>query len=271
VRSGPLAPYAAHLRVYEPLAAFPAEEREHWVRYASRARRRARAGAVAAQEREALLSVVGTPPLVAPPWESAEAFLLADGDGVSVCPWQTRLRCWEALDEMRAGWPDSLVEAVLPAVVVAEAADDHRRWRQEHPDARSHIRTARWYVPVEWFTAVEPEERRLSLAAPRELVYRTSMGKARRRVARALRTSRRSLEDSVVTDSIEDLARWFEEFDYGGLVHLLPDEDLQEDRSAADVADALDALVAGDAGRANAAYRRLVDRWQRVQALEHAN
>jgi hypothetical protein len=148
---------------------------------------------------------------------------------VTVCPWQTRLRCWEALDDVRADLPATLVDAVLPQVVVDETLDDYRRWRLDNPDARTHIRTARWYVPVEWFAAVAHDERRLSLAAPRELVYRTGMGQARRRVARALRTTRRMLDDAVVTSSVEDLARWLEEFhprsvvelDYGGLVHLL--------------------------------------------------
>jgi hypothetical protein len=223
--------------------------------------------------------VVGTPPLAAPPRESDEAFLLADGDTVTVCPWQLRLRCWEALDDVRAALPERLLDAFLPRVVVDEVASDHRRWRQRHPDTRTHIRTARWYVPVEWFTAVSADERRLSLADPRELVYRTSMGRARRRVARALRTMRRSVDDAVVTESVEDLGRWLEEFhprsvveiDYGGLVHLLGDADLHADTSPTDVSRALDALAAGNAAEANAAYRRLVDRWQRVQALEHAN
>ena len=32
-------PYTSYLRVYEPLAAFPESERDHWTRYARRAER----------------------------------------------------------------------------------------------------------------------------------------------------------------------------------------------------------------------------------------
>jgi len=279
VPAGTRAPYAAHLRVYEPLAAFGPAERSHWTGYAAAATAPARAGAVAAEERQALRSVVGTPPLVAPPRESGEAYLIAQGERVLVCPWQTRLRCWLALEEARTALPAPLVETVFPRAVVDEVVEDSRRWRRAHPEARAAIRTARWCVPVEWFAAVAPEDRRLSLTAPRELVYRTGMAPARSRVARALRTLRRSVSDTVITAAVEDLGRWLESFhprsvvelDYGGLVRLLQDEELRTDTSPADVAAALAALASGDDAAAAAAYRRLVERWQRVQALEHAN
>jgi hypothetical protein len=80
-------------------------------------------------------------------------------------------------------------------------------------------------------------------------------------------------------EELEGLGQWLEEFhprswlelDYGGLVHLLTDDDLRADESARDVAAALSALAAGDEDLASAAYEALVDRWATVRALEHAN
>ena len=79
--------------------------------------------------------------------------------------------------------------------------------------------------------------------------------------------------------SVEDVARWLEEFhprsivelDYGGLVELLDDDALADDRSAEDVSVGLAALDAGDEEAAVAAYRRIVDRWRPIQELEHAS
>jgi hypothetical protein len=103
------------------------------------------------------------------------------------------------------------------------------------------------------------------------------MSRARRRTARALSVLRR-LEDGSAAAGVEDLGRWLEEFhprslvelDYGGLVHLLDDEALAEDASAADVAEALAALAQGDSERAGSAYARVTARMGRMQAVERA-
>jgi hypothetical protein len=269
-------PYSAHLRVYEPLAAFPAGERARWEAYAARS---ARTDVLEAEVRTGLRTVVGRAPVVVPALESGEAFVLDSPQGLVVCPWQTRLRTWEAVDEVISGLPDLLVEVFLPPGLAADVAERHRRWRLTHPDARCHIRTARWYVPIEWFAVVGPAERELRLDGERCMTYRTGMGPARRRAARALRAMRRALGSGEVVAGVEDLARWLEEFhprsvvelDYGGLVELLPDDELEADSSVQDVAEGLAALDRGDEEAAVAAYRQIVDRWRPIQALEHAN
>ena len=102
------------------------------------------------------------------------------------------------------------------------------------------------------------------------------MSRARRRTARALAVLRRTVDDGAVTQGVEELARWLEEFhprsvvelDYGGLVHLLDDAELQQDDSARDVADALAALAAEEPARAAAAYGRVAARMKALQAVE---
>ena len=76
-----------------------------------------------------------------------------------------------------------------------------------------------------------------------------------------------------------DVGRWLEEFhprslvelDYGGLVHALPAGELEDDHSAADVAEGIDALRRGDGAAAGEAYARLVERWRSVRDRRSAN
>lgn len=278
VVSSVIVPYASYLRVYEPLAAFPEPERGHWARYAERGR------TPGAQDelRRALADLVPTPPVAVPVHESADAFV-AEVDGVvCVCPWRTRLRGWQALEELAGQFPEPVLDALLPPVVRRQAAADYERWRERNPDARPWILTAVWHVPVSWFTVFSDEEREYvpaeSGAAP-VLRYRTPMVQARRRLARALRTLRDHIDGGPLIEGLVEVGRWLEEFhprslvelDYGGLVHALPQARLEEDRSAADVAEGIAALRAGDGAGAARAYERFTERWRAVRERRLAN
>lgn len=218
-----------------------------------------------------------------PAHESADAFV-AEVDGVvCVCPWRTRLRGWLALDGLVDMFPGPVLDAVLPPVVRGQAVADHERWSERNPDARPWIRTAVWQVPVRWFVLVADEEREYRPAGedgePAVLRYRTPMVQARRRLARALKTLRETMDEGPLTEGLVDVGRWLEEFhpralvelDYGGLVHALPSKQLAEDRSAADVAESIAALRAGDGEGASEAYSRLSERWRSVRDRQFAN
>ncbi|MFE0422297.1 hypothetical protein [Streptomyces sp. NPDC058953] len=308
--SSVIVPYAAYLRVYEPLAAFPEPERSHWARYA------ARGEPPTAQDelRRSLVDLTPVPPVPVPVHESGDAFV-TELDGVTlVCPWRTRLRGWLALAEAPDRFPAALLDAAVPPVVRAQAAADWARWQERNPDARPWIRTAVWQVPVRWFTLFDDEERRYDpgdgaadgggtdlggtdvgdtgggpgdpgvdrgaggKAAP-TLTYRTPMVQARRRTARALRTLRDSQDAGNLTAGLVDVGKWLEEFhprslvelDYGGLTHALTPAALAEDHSAADLAAGIAALKAGDDAGAQTAYGRLADRWGAVRGLQFAN
>ncbi|MGW7384108.1 hypothetical protein [Streptomyces sp. NPDC054794] len=276
--SSVIVPYATYLRVYEPLAAFPESERGHWARYA----RRPEHPSYQDELRRSLADLLPTPPVVVPVQESADAFVL-DVDGVvCVCPWRTRLRGWQALGGLADELPPPVLDAVLPPVVRRQAGQDYERWLARNPDARPWIRTATWQVPLNWFVLVSDEEREYAKGSAEEaplLRYRTPMVQARRRVARALRTLRDSIEEGPLIDGLVDVGRWLEEFhprslvelDYGGLVHVVPADELEGDHSAADVAEGIDALRRGDGLAAGAAYGRLVDRWRTVRDRRSAN
>lgn len=276
--SSVVVPYAAYLRVYEPLGAFPESERAHWARYARRPDR----PSYQDELRRSLADLVATPPVAVPVHESGDAFVLeVDGD-VRVCPWRTRLRGWQALDGLAEELPPPVLDAVLPPVVRRQAAQDYERWLARNPDARPWIRTATWQVPLNWFVLVSDDERRYDKGTadvPPVLRYRTPMVQARRRVARALRTLRDTVEEGPLVDGVLDVGRWLEEFhprslvelDYGGLVHVLPAGELEDDHSAADVAAGIEALRRGDGVAAGEAYGRLVERWRAVRDLRSAN
>ncbi|NHC47286.1 hypothetical protein [Motilibacter aurantiacus] len=243
-------PRTAALRVYEPLAGFPEPERSRWAAYADRSPA-ARAAASADGRHLRLAGLAATPPVVVPPRESDEAHVLVRSGVVHVCPEQPRLRAWEALADLRAEYPQRLVDAFVPPVVLEQAERDHARWRTGHPDVRPHVRTAGWQVPLAWLVLLADAERELSLGAARYLRYRTPMSAARRAAARALRTLRLTPDevwatalrgdvgdgggdeapgpagpdgpegpggplalppDADLLDEVEDVARWLEEF-----------------------------------------------------------
>ncbi|MEV6836706.1 hypothetical protein AB0N17_19705 [Streptomyces sp. NPDC051133] len=276
--SSVVVPYAAYLRVYEPLAAFPEPERSHWARYARRPDR----PTYQDELRRSLADLLPTPPVAVPVHESSDAFVLEVDGVVCVCPWRTRLRGWQALGELAGELPPPVLDAVLPPLVRDQAAQDYERWLARNPDARPWIRTATWQVPLNWFVLVSDEERRYekgTAEVPPLLRYRTPMVQARRRVARALRTLKDAVEEGPLIDGLVDVGRWLEEFhprslvelDYGGLVHVLPAGELEGDHSAADVAAGVEALRRGDGAAAGEAYGRLVERWRAVRDRRSAN
>lgn len=285
MRTSVVTPYAAYLRVYEPLSAFAEPERRHWAAYIDAGETLDPATGMIDERRRALVGLTATPPVLVPPHESRDAFVLRLDDAALVCPLETRLRAWLALEEAAASLPSTLAEAVAAPVIVEQAFADFDRWQRENGRDRSpHILTNAWFVPLRWFIPFVQDERVIRVGGarseePRSLYFRTPMVEARRRVARALRVLERTIEDGPVVQGVIDLGRWLEAFhphswvelDYGGLVHLMDDARLAADCSAADTAEAVSALGADDAEAAVAAYTRLLARWRELHALSQAS
>jgi hypothetical protein len=249
-------PCAAYLRVYEPLSAFPPEEQAHWRAYATSPARRRRAVALEAEHAEAIRRIIALPPIVAPVQESPHAYVRW-ADGVTyVCPWQTRLRSWQALAQLRSTAGPLLADAFAPRQA-EQAAQEHARWERKGVTPRICIQSSTWSVPWSWFVTFSPTERWLVLSsvgerdvtgpatasATRTLIYATAMAQARKRVARALATvrraatpkpSRRADREAAEPDQgaptaaamlrastkLEEIGRWLEEFHPHSLVEL---------------------------------------------------
>ncbi len=198
-------PYAAYLRVYEPLSAFGEADRERWAEYASSPDRPRRARALEAEQAEALGRLIALPPIAAPLRESEHAYVRW-ADGVTyICPWQSRLRSWLALTRLRVTSAPLLSAAFAPGDM-QRACRDFARWQGQVSSLRVFIQACTWSVPTVWFAPFAPEERWLVLgsatepeargpataSATRTLIYATAMPQARRRVARALAAGRRA-------------------------------------------------------------------------------
>lgn len=286
--------YAAHLRIYEPLAALPEAERSRWQDYVSKGDVPSRPVQMAWEHEVSLAAVLAVPPRLELGMGKEHAYVRHLDGMTYVCPWRLQLRAWDALEDFRSQLPDELNDAFFPASLATASELARETWLASNPDIRPGILTSTWQVPVPWFTLFEAEERRLVLGErraggvantkgpaglDRALVYLTAMSRARRRVARALHVVRKVFDEGPATQAIEDIGRWLEEFhphslvelDYGGLVHLLDDETLSADVSVAEVAESLERLSAGDVQAAGQCYERVVARWRSIGALEHAN
>jgi hypothetical protein len=252
-------PYAAYLRVYEPLSAFSDAEGRYWAEYAASAQRPRRAAALDAEQAEALGRLIATPPIAAPQRESGHAYVRW-ADGITyICPWQTRLRSWLELARLR-----TTARPLLATAFAAGQADDALRdfacWQGQSSSLRVFVQSCTWAVPPGWFVPFAPEERWLVLggasetdgggpataAATRTLIYATAMSQARRRIARALNALRRTSGDALTsppgaagggedtpesggrdgpgpwqaTVEIAQVGRWLEEFHPHSVVEL---------------------------------------------------
>ena len=287
------APYLAYLRVYEPLSAFPAADRAEWESWLART---PEPPTLAQEQALSLRGLVAVPPIAVPENEERVAYVLRNDDADTgagaaaplLCPWQSRLRSWLALTELRAVQGDGGVRLFWPQAVLDRADSEYDRWWAEDPEALPHILTSSWQIPIRWLVlfgledGVVAEEGRL-------LHFRTPMSQARRRGARALRVLKRSLGAGPLVEAVETLGMWLEEFhpssvvelDYGGLMGLLAaqgalgaeerHDGVVMDCSVRYVADGLAALAQGDETGVTAAYLRYRAKWDAVRLLARAN
>jgi hypothetical protein len=275
--------FASYLRVYEPLTAFDRDRQVFWRRYAKEGRA---LGPVEgpARQRTAVLEALGAGWTRLP--DLPDEAYVTEVDGILlVCPWNLRLRVAEAALNARDGVPSVLADAFVPPVLAGQAKAIVEDWRSgakvlEHGVPRVHEQVATWGVPLRWFVFVDLDERELVMTDDnRSLRYRTKMSEARRRAHKGVSVLRKSLGDAPITEAVEEGARWLEEFhprsivelDYGGLVNLLPGDELAQDDSPGLVAAGITALSRGDAETATDAYEKLVARWRAVQLLERCN
>jgi hypothetical protein len=159
-------PYAAYLRVYQPISAYPPRTRAYWLAYARSPHRPRRVHAVSAEHTESLRRAVATPARVAPSEESTHAYVRTWRSRIYVCPWQTRLRSWIAFRDFRKATPRGLLSAFLPSNSAAEAHAGLDDWAAQGEPSATQIVTSRWGIPVAWFTLFTDEERSLSLPEP---------------------------------------------------------------------------------------------------------
>ncbi|MBP1631903.1 MAG: hypothetical protein H6Q11_191 [Acidobacteria bacterium] len=209
-----------------------------------------------------------------------DAFVIEQRGRRLVCPRHPRLRMLEGLLAFRHAYPPGIGESLVPETLARRAAAELAVLQADRPEARSHILTSPFHVPLRWFAAFEGKEREL-LRGPGGpgIRYRTSRRSALHRLQRAARVLEAAgFEDDTVA-LVQDLADWLQPFppeslvelDYGGAAGLFAEDELADDESAADLAASLAALQRGDLEEAGDYYTVVAARWARAQALSFAN
>ena len=202
------------------------------------------------------------------------------GEDLLICPWRTRLRMLAGLLAFRNSIPEEVADAFVPETEARRAAHELAVLGEEHPEVRSHILHANWHVPLRWFAAFEDSDRILTEDKDGlRIRYETRLVDARSRLQRALSVLENTWVDDAVTSAVRVLAEWLDEFgdvglvelDYGSVARTFGDDELVEDRSAAEVAACIDALESGDVLRAGRRFSGLTDRWTQVRAQEVVN
>ncbi|MFC5180635.1 hypothetical protein EBO15_02535 [Actinomadura harenae] len=156
-------PYAAYLRVYEPVTAYPEPARTLWTAYAESRRRPRRVHALEVEHRRAARRLAGYPPEVAPRLECQDAYVRRTDDMIYICPWETRLRSWLAFERFREETSSAVASAFVPPDETERAERAFAHWRDGDRPLRPHILTATWHVPLAWFVPFDRAERCLLL------------------------------------------------------------------------------------------------------------
>jgi hypothetical protein len=209
-----------------------------------------------------------------------DAFVVEREGRRYVCPRYPRLRMLEGLLAFRNSYPGAAASVLVPPALAERAAGELDRIQRGDSSVRSHILTSPFHVPLRWFAAFEASERELS-DGPRGVTihYWTKVGKARRRLQRAIDVLEEADFDDAVVEEVQDLIRWLRPFprqsllqlDYGDVADLFDETELALDESAADVAASLDALERGDFEASGVHYGRVAARWAHAQSLVFAN
>jgi hypothetical protein len=264
----------AYLRVYQPLDAFPHDERVRWERYIITGTREP-----AARPRYLQRATTGRLGLMAPA-DGDHAEVRIEGGEYFVCPWRTRLRVLASLLSFREVSPLELSEEFVPEAEARRAEAELAKIRRGDPQAVSFIQQSPWHVPIRWFTLFVDEERTLTDEPEMgfRLRYLTRAGTAMGRARHAMPPLRRADLDAVA-DMLAELNEWLSAFDlralleldYGTLSDLFSWNELEEDHSARDIQDALEALSKGEFPRSADLYQGVLGRWAEVRSREQLN
>jgi len=216
-------------------------------------------------------------------WEESmrdDAFVIQFDGRRFVCPRNARLRLLEGLLAFHHAYQGPTASLLVPEAAVERAARELRRIQNRSPNARSHILTSPFAVPLRWFAAFDPTERILADEGGSTTIrYRTRVRDAVRRLRRAVEVLDGAGFDESVVDQVSELLAWVDgfpgdavlELDYGGAAGLFSSAELAIDESAADVAASLGALEEEDFDGAGEHYADAASRWAHAQSLAYVN
>jgi hypothetical protein len=264
---------SAYLRVFQSLERFERDEQLHWERYLvqrSRPSGRPRYADRVTGEGVGLLAPAGG--------EEAEVRVI---DGRTfISPHRLRLRVLEAITGPAGSEPVELWDMIVPKKEARRARRQLARHRRRDPHVRAFVHQSPWHVPIRWFALFRDDERRLGEDEQDllRLRYRTTTRRAMRRAEDAIPVLRRS-DLGPIGELLLDLHQWMAgfdgrsllELDYGELCDFMTWDELDDDHSAADLREALDALERQEFGRSADVYQGVLSRWAEVRSREIMN
>jgi hypothetical protein len=264
---------SAILRVFQPLDGFERVEQLHWERYLLHGRRPH--GLPRFAERE---TGAGVGLLAPSEGEHAEVLVV---DGVTyLSPDRMRLRVLEAVAAFREDEPFETWDRFVSKKTARTARRQLARHRRRDPQAVTFVQQSPWHVPIRWFALFREGERDLreDEGGRLRLRYRTTARRAMRRAENAIPILRRS-DLGPIGELLLDLHQWIAVFDphslvrldYGDLCDAMTWDELDDDRSVADVQAALDALSTHEYRQAAEVYQHVLGRWDEIRSRELLN
>lgn len=283
-------PFSSTLRVYEPLDAFPAEQRPALKEAGARAASRA-----AVENAELLASLgritrsggdpfpTGRTDLVrittAPAMEGGadDGAAASDEPALLYCPSQLVLRAGLAANALMEGIHGPLAELLIP-----EEQRDRHQERIDQVKARDgsirvHTRASTWGIPFSWFSLfMESDRKDVVEAAGRILTVRiwAPITEALERARYAVANLALAAPDLDMLDDLAQLTEWLELFHVNSMVELdygAVADKVYPDESPMDIRLGIECLAEGDMTGAAAAYRRLASRWIPIRQLARAS
>jgi hypothetical protein len=298
-------PFSSTLRVYEPLDAFPEDQREA-IRSAG-----ARTASRAAVENAELLASLGritraggdpfptgrtdlvrvtTAPGVPGPALPADAPATGTSDGgadanpgagsdpvLLYCPSQLVLRAGLAANALMEGIHGPLAEMLIPE----EQRDKHQERidlvKARDGSIRVHTRASTWGIPFSWFSLfAESDHKDVVESGGRILTVRvwTPITEAMERARYAVANLALAAPDLDMLDDLAQLTEWLELFHVNSMVELdygAVADKVYPDESPMDIRLGIECLAEGDMTGAAAAYRRLASRWIPIRQLARAS
>lgn len=284
-------PFSSTLRVYEPLEAFPEEQRPAIKAAGERAVSRA-----AVENAELLASLGRITRSGGDPFPTGRTDLVrvttapepedgADDDGADAgtgpallyCPSQLVLRAGLAANALMEGIHGPLAELLIPE----EQRDRHQERidlvKARDGSIRVHTRASTWGIPFSWFSLfMESDRKDVVEAGGRILTVRVwaSITDALERARYAVANLALAAPDLDMLDDLAQLTEWLELFHVDSMVELdygAVADKVYPDESPMDIRLGIECLAEGDMTGAAAAYRRLASRWIPIRQLARAS
>ncbi|HEU4668813.1 MAG TPA: hypothetical protein VFS79_14250 [Arthrobacter sp.] len=286
-------PFSSTLRVYEPLEAFPEEQRQaiqaEGARSASRAAvenaellaslgRITRSGGDPFPTGRTDLVRVTTAPASLSGTDGEASDDDADAEPVLLyCPSQLVLRAGLAANALMEGIHGPLAELLIPE----EQRDKHQeridQVKARDGSVRVHTRASTWGIPFSWFSLfMESDHKDVVEAAGRIVTVRVwaPITEALERARYAVANLALAAPDLDMLDDLAQLTEWLELFHVDSMVELdygAVADKVYPDDSPTDIRLGIECLAEGDMTGAAAAYRRLASRWIPIRQLARAS